>query len=153
MSDSAHQTSLSMEFSRLEYWSGLPFPSPVDITLFMSPTLSSCCGSGWNSLPRLALLDLTSPDVAQVPPPVRPTPPFSFLRHRLSRSYRWTLKHSTPDDQASQLIISFWRRDCGWYIVTLPRVLQIRNRECFSRNSWKGQNDLVLGHYTESTIT
>ena len=25
----AHQASLSMEFSRQEYWSGLPFPSPV----------------------------------------------------------------------------------------------------------------------------
>ena len=26
----AHQASLSMEFSRQEYWSGLPFPSPGD---------------------------------------------------------------------------------------------------------------------------
>ena len=27
----AQQTSLSMEFSRQEYWSGLPFPPPVDL--------------------------------------------------------------------------------------------------------------------------
>ena len=27
----AHQASLSMEFSRKEYWSGLPFPSPGDL--------------------------------------------------------------------------------------------------------------------------
>ena len=27
----AHQTPLSMEFSRQEYWSGLPFPSPRDL--------------------------------------------------------------------------------------------------------------------------
>ena len=27
----AHQAPLSMEFSRQEYWSGLPFPSPGDI--------------------------------------------------------------------------------------------------------------------------
>ena len=27
----AHQASLSMGFSRLEYWSGLPFPSPGDL--------------------------------------------------------------------------------------------------------------------------
>ena len=27
----AHQTPLSMEFSRQEYWSGLPFPSPKDL--------------------------------------------------------------------------------------------------------------------------
>ena len=26
----AHQAPLSMEFSRLEYWSGLPFPTPAD---------------------------------------------------------------------------------------------------------------------------
>ena len=28
----AHQTPLPMEFSRQEYWSGLPFPSPVDLS-------------------------------------------------------------------------------------------------------------------------
>ena len=27
----AHQSSLSMEFSRYEYWSGLPFPSAGDL--------------------------------------------------------------------------------------------------------------------------
>ena len=27
----AHHDPLSMEFSRLEYWSGLPFPSPGDV--------------------------------------------------------------------------------------------------------------------------
>ena len=27
----AHQTPLSLGFSRQEYWSGLPFPSPVDL--------------------------------------------------------------------------------------------------------------------------
>ena len=29
--DSNHQAPLSMEFSRQEYWSGLPFPSPGDL--------------------------------------------------------------------------------------------------------------------------
>ena len=29
--DIAHQAPLSMEFSRDEYWSGLPFPSPGDL--------------------------------------------------------------------------------------------------------------------------
>ena len=28
----AHQAPLSMEFSRQEFWSGLPFPSPVDLS-------------------------------------------------------------------------------------------------------------------------
>ena len=27
----AHQATLSMEFSRQEYWSGLPFPSPDEM--------------------------------------------------------------------------------------------------------------------------
>jgi len=27
----AHQASLTMEFSRQEYWSGLPFPSPGNL--------------------------------------------------------------------------------------------------------------------------
>ena len=27
----AHQTPLSMEFSRQQYWNGLPFPTPGDI--------------------------------------------------------------------------------------------------------------------------
>ena len=27
----AHQAPLSMRFSRQEYWSGLPFPSPADL--------------------------------------------------------------------------------------------------------------------------
>ena len=29
----AHRALLSMEFSRQEYWSGLPFPTPRSITL------------------------------------------------------------------------------------------------------------------------
>ena len=27
----AHQATMSMEFSRQKYWSGLPFPSPADL--------------------------------------------------------------------------------------------------------------------------
>ena len=48
----AHQTSLSMEFFRQEYWSGLPFPPPGDIPNpgieFMcpaSPALQADCSS------------------------------------------------------------------------------------------------------------
>ena len=43
----AHQASLSRGFSRQEYWSGLPFPSPGDLpdpgiepTSLASPTLA-----------------------------------------------------------------------------------------------------------------
>ena len=41
----AHQAPLSMEFSRQEYWSGLPFPSPGDLSnpgiKLGSPTLQA----------------------------------------------------------------------------------------------------------------
>ena len=40
----AHQAPLSMRFTRQEYWSGLPFPSPGDLPDLgieaMSPTLA-----------------------------------------------------------------------------------------------------------------
>ena len=43
----AHQAPLSMEFSRQEYWSGLPFPPPGDLpdsgvepTLAVAPALA-----------------------------------------------------------------------------------------------------------------
>jgi len=35
----AYQTPQSMEFSRQEYWSGLPFPSPGD---FPNPGIEPC---------------------------------------------------------------------------------------------------------------
>ena len=41
----AHQAPLSMKFSRQEYWSGLPFPSPGDLLnpriKLLSPTLQA----------------------------------------------------------------------------------------------------------------
>ena len=33
MDSSLHQAPLSMEFSRQEYWSGLPFPSPGNLPI------------------------------------------------------------------------------------------------------------------------
>ena len=39
----AHQAPLSMEFSRQEYWSGLPFPSPGDLP---SPWIKVSCIAG-----------------------------------------------------------------------------------------------------------
>ena len=39
----AHQAPLSMRFSRQEYWSGLPFPSPRDLpTQGSNPGLLHC---------------------------------------------------------------------------------------------------------------
>ena len=54
------QASLSMEFSRQEYWSGLPFPTPGDL-----PD------------PRIQLASLESPELASrfftIAPPGKPT--------------------------------------------------------------------------------
>ena len=38
----AHQTPLSMEFARQEYWSGLPFPSPMMKVKIESEVAQSC---------------------------------------------------------------------------------------------------------------
>ena len=40
-SDYSHQAPLSMEFSRPEYWSGLPFPSPFLLLIIFVSSLSS----------------------------------------------------------------------------------------------------------------
>ena len=41
----AHQTSLSLQFPRYEYWSGLPFPSPGDLLdLEMEPASPASAG-------------------------------------------------------------------------------------------------------------
>ena len=45
----AHHASLSMEFSRQEYWSGLSFPTPRDLPRPRDQTRISCvsCISRW----------------------------------------------------------------------------------------------------------
>ena len=50
-STTAHQAPLSMGFSRQEYWSELPFPSPEDLPSF--PTLQE--DSLWTGPPRKPL--------------------------------------------------------------------------------------------------
>ena len=53
----AHQVPLSMDFSRQEYWSGLPFPPPVGLpNAGITPTTpaASCIG-------RWSLLSLSHP--------------------------------------------------------------------------------------------
>ena len=57
--DYSHQAPLSMEFSRQEYWNGLPFPSPGDLPnpgiKPISPTfqVDSLRLSHWGSLPNI----------------------------------------------------------------------------------------------------
>ena len=48
----AHQAPLSMGFSRQEYWSGLPFPSPGDFPTQGLETMSPASPALWaDSLP------------------------------------------------------------------------------------------------------
>ena len=43
----AHQVPLCMEFSRQEYWRGLPFPSPGDLPNQGIEPMSSALASGF----------------------------------------------------------------------------------------------------------
>ena len=43
----AHQAPLSLEFSRQEYWSGLPFPSPGDLPNPGIEPMSSALAGGF----------------------------------------------------------------------------------------------------------
>ena len=61
----AYQTPLSMGFSRQEYWSGLPFPSPGDLPdpgikpwppAFQADTLNSEPPGNWTELNAKLLL-------------------------------------------------------------------------------------------------
>jgi len=48
----AHQTPLSMGFSRQEYWSGLPFPSPGDLpSSRIEPKFPALAGRFFNTEP------------------------------------------------------------------------------------------------------
>ena len=77
----AHQVPLSMEFSRQEYWSGLPFPSPIHacmlshfghVHLFATPWTVACqtpLSVGvlqariWSGLPSPPPEDLLNPRI------------------------------------------------------------------------------------------
>ena len=57
----ACQAPLSMEFSRQEYWSGLPFPSPEDLphpvtesgSLPLAPLVTNCIKSSNSLVPKI----------------------------------------------------------------------------------------------------
>ena len=57
----AHQAPLSMEFSRQEYWSGLPFPTPGDLPGIEPASLASpaLAGGFFTTVPLGKLLDIS----------------------------------------------------------------------------------------------
>ena len=55
----AHQISLSMEVSRSEYWSGLPFPSPGDLPNPVIEPISPLAG-GFFTAKRSPLLTISN---------------------------------------------------------------------------------------------
>ena len=58
----AHQTSLSLGFSRQEYWSGLPCPLPdpgTELCIFMSPALAGglfTTSDTWDAVSTLCII-------------------------------------------------------------------------------------------------
>ena len=58
----AFQAALSMEFSRQEYWSGLPLPTPGDLPEpgieILSPAFLSLVGKCFNTVPPGKLLNM-----------------------------------------------------------------------------------------------
>ena len=47
----AHQAPLSMEFSKQEYWSGLPFPTPADLPWKIEPASPASAGGFFTTAP------------------------------------------------------------------------------------------------------
>ena len=45
----AHQSSLSMGFSKQEYWSGLPFPSPIHVCMLSHFSRVWLCATVWTA--------------------------------------------------------------------------------------------------------
>ena len=56
----AHQATLSMGFSRQEYWSGLPFPTPGDVP---DTGIKHSCLLHWQADAILSILNSELPDV------------------------------------------------------------------------------------------
>ena len=51
----AHQAPLSTGFSRQEYWSGLPFPSPMHICMLTSFNRVRLCATPWTAAHQVPL--------------------------------------------------------------------------------------------------
>ena len=80
----AHQAPLSMEFSRQEYWSGVPFTTPGHLSLQFSSVAQSCptlCDPMNRSSPDLPihhqLPEFTQTHVHWVGDAIQPSPPLS----------------------------------------------------------------------------
>ena len=103
----AHQTSPSMEFSRQEYWSGFPCPSPGDlpdprikpgshiagsITFFM---LLSCKPNMMPQVKKLLLIGLQSCYWRRNGNPFQ----YSFLENPIDRGVWWVMVHGATKSQ------------------------------------------------------
>lgn len=84
---------------------------------------------------RLLPLDLTSPDVTQVPPPQQrqPHPLVSWGTDYIKIIQVNTEAFNTWWSGPQLMISSLKEGIVAEYLVTVPQVLQIWNRECFSR--------------------
>ena len=63
----ACQAPLSMEFSRQEYWSGLPFPPPQDLPNLETEPVFPALANGFFTTEPLGKLLSCLPDVLRIP--------------------------------------------------------------------------------------
>ena len=108
----AYQVPLSMEFSRQEYWSGLPFPSPGE--------------SSWPGIePRSPALQA---DALPSEPPGKPTDYVSNVKK--AKSLSCVQLFATPWTVAYQVLPSmgFSRQEC-WSGLPLPSPGDLRKHQ------------------------
>ena len=100
----AHQAPLSMEFSRQEYWSGLPFPSPGDLP-DPDGTRVSCIAGGffttWATTEARYAGDLGSvPGSGRSPGEGNGSPlQYSCLENSMDRGAWWATVHGVSKNQ------------------------------------------------------
>ena len=126
MDSSLHQTSLSMGFSRQEYWSGLPFPSPGNLPnpriKHRSLTLQTDASLSHRGSPTImmtffkrfhactAALSAPSPAAGHC----WPTPPPASLGQDQEEIYIYILSEERRSNSRSSFIFIFY-----WSIITL----------------------------------
>ena len=95
----AHQAPLSMGFSRQEYWSGLPFPSPMHACMLHHFSRVRLCATLWTAAHQAPLsAGFSSPEYCSelpFPSPMHACMLCHFSRVRLCETL-WTAAHQAP---------------------------------------------------------
>ena len=116
----AHQPPLSMEFSRQEYWSGLPFPTPGDLpNPAIKPTPSALAGRFFT-----------------IAPPEKSVYRCNYLWNGLSLDFSFFCKmHPPPPSEAGVRIGAWSHIHMTWLPTTTADWIQSRLIQLVSRSS------------------